>query len=68
MKTCNSLNSKGTENFHYVALILSIEGLGLCMLSENMLDFMAKQGKFQALLAVALFMFKIEFWVKHAHQ
>ena len=51
-----------------MALILSIEGLGLCMLSENMLDFMAKQGKFQALLAVALFMFKIEFWVKHAHQ
>ena len=30
--------------------------------------FYGQAGKFQALLAVALFMFKIEFWVKHAHQ
>lgn len=39
---CNSLNSRDTEKFQYVALILSNEGLGLCMLSENMLDFIAK--------------------------
>ena len=35
-------------------------------LLEKMYDDPHRQAKFQALLAVAIFMFKIEFWVKNA--